>query len=88
MKKIFLIILAISLLVIAGCSQQKKNLYLPETKNDKAFTTVGKEEKNSQSEPILHNGNVYIVSWEYPKNTSEDLKKELSDIAQTFNLAE
>jgi len=29
---------------------------------------------------------VYIVSWEYPKNTSEDLKKELSNIAQTFSL--
>lgn len=31
---------------------------------------------------------VYIISWEYPKNTSEDLKKELSDIAGTFTLAE
>ncbi|MBE7010911.1 MAG: hypothetical protein E7418_05415 [Ruminococcaceae bacterium] len=34
------------------------------------------------------NGAVYIVSWEYPKNTKEDLQKELSDIAQTFKLAE
>jgi len=31
---------------------------------------------------------VYIVSWEYPKNTSEDLQKELSDIAETFTLTE
>lgn len=26
----------------------------------------------------------YIVSWKYPENTSEKLKKELADIAQTF----
>lgn len=32
------------------------------------------------------NGNVYIVSWEYPKNTTEELKKELADIAGTFRL--
>ena len=31
---------------------------------------------------------VYIVSWEYPKNSSEELKKELSDIAYSFRLAE
>ena len=29
-------------------------------------------------------GTVYIVSWEYPRNTSENLKNELSQIAQTF----
>ena len=29
-------------------------------------------------------GNVYIVSWEYPKNTDESLKNELADIAATF----
>ena len=32
--------------------------------------------------------NVYIVSWEYPKNTDEQLKMELSAIAETFKLAE
>lgn len=31
---------------------------------------------------------VYIVSWEFPKNTSEDLQKELSDIAGTFTIEE
>lgn len=31
---------------------------------------------------------VYIVSWEYPKNTEDSLKKELSDIAETFKLSE
>ncbi len=38
----------------------------------------------------LHEGDagVYIVSWEYPKNTSEDLKKELSQIVETFQIAE
>lgn len=28
--------------------------------------------------------NVYIVSWEYPAKAEEELKKELSDIAQSF----
>lgn len=30
---------------------------------------------------------VYIISWEYKKNTSEEIKKELADAAQTFRLA-
>ncbi len=30
------------------------------------------------------NGNTYIVSWEYPKNASETIKSELSEIAKTF----
>ncbi len=34
------------------------------------------------------NGTTYIISWEYPKNTNEDLKKELSDIANTFELVQ
>ena len=29
---------------------------------------------------------VYIISWEYPKNTKDSLKKELSGIADTFKL--
>ena len=33
-------------------------------------------------------GTVYIVSWEFAKNTSEDLQKELSNIAGTFTLTE
>ena len=31
---------------------------------------------------------VYIVSWEYPRNTSEELQQELSGIAGSFVLAE
>ena len=31
---------------------------------------------------------VYIVSWEFPKNTREDLQKELSSIAGTFTFTE
>ncbi|MBE7046188.1 MAG: hypothetical protein E7396_02110 [Ruminococcaceae bacterium] len=31
---------------------------------------------------------VYIVSWEYPKNTKEDLINELSSIVSTFELTE
>ncbi len=30
---------------------------------------------------------VYIVSWEYPKNAKESIKKELSHIAQTFKVS-
>ena len=172
MKKITLILLMIILIMITGCKDDKqKNLYLPEAKNDKIYTTIGGESgshkgegytitvpekdyhyekeyddgaleekweytkkddveikvttyKNSDEisartkflkdydeyifedlmgyslcgmEPDgdtlwfnLHesNGTVYIVSWEFPKTTSEDLKKELSSIAGTFALTE
>lgn len=29
---------------------------------------------------------VYIISWEYPKNTKDELKNELANIANTFKL--
>ena len=35
-----------------------------------------------------NSGNVYIVSWKYDKNTIDDVKTELSEIASTFSLAE
>ena len=172
MKKITLILVIIALLTIAGCKDDKqKNLYLPEAKNDKVYTTIGGEDethqgvgytltiptKNYRYEKDYDDGNleekwdytkkddveikvttyknsdeisartkflkdydeyifedllgqslcgqeldgdtlwfniqisgetVYIVSWEFPKNTSEDLQKELSNIAGTFTLAE
>ena len=34
------------------------------------------------------NGTVYVISWEYSKDTSEELKKELSNIAETFMVAQ
>jgi len=172
MKKITLILLMITLLMITGCKDNnQKNLYLPEAKNDKVYTTIGGENESHQGEgytitipskdyryekeyddgaleekweytkkddveikvttyknsdeisartkflkeydeyifedllgyplcgteldgdtlwfDLCESGEtVYIVSWEFPKNTSEDLQKELSNIAGTFTLAE
>ncbi len=172
MKKITLILLMLALLTLVGCKDNnQKNLYLPEAKNDKIYTTIGSEDethngegytltvptKNYRYEKDYDDGaleekweytkrddveikvttyknsdeisarskflkdnedyifedlmgyslcgqeldgdtlwfnlhisgeTVYIVSWEYPKNTSEDLQKELSNIAGTFTLAE
>jgi len=171
MKKITLILLMITMLMITGCKDNKKDLYLPEAKNDKIYTTIGSEDETHQGEGYsitvptknyryekdyddgtleekweytkkddieikvttyknsaeisartkflkeyddyifedllgyslcgqefdgdtlwfnLHilGETVYIVSWEFPKNTSEDLQKELSNIAGTFTLAE
>ena len=171
MKKITLILLMITMLMITGCKDNKKDLYLPEAKNDKIYTTIGGEDETHQGEgysitvptknyryekdyddgameekweytkkddieikvTIYKNSDetsartkflkeydyyifedllgyslcgqefdgdtlwfnlhilgetVYIVSWEFPKNTSEDLQKELSNIAGTFTLAE
>ena len=169
MKKTSLILLVAALLIVGGCHKKQ---YLPETENDKIYTTVGGEEKlNSEGigyrisvpekgfryEKDFEDGNleekweyiknddvqikvttyknsdevtagskflkenddyifedlmgypvcgteldgdtiwfslhqsgnsVYIVSWEYPKNTEDSLKKELLDIAETFKLSE
>ena len=40
MKKVTLILLMITLLMLTGCKGQK-NLYLPEANNDKIYTTIG-----------------------------------------------
>ena len=50
MKKITLILLMITLLMITGCKDNKKNLYLPEAKNDKIYTTIGGEDETHQGE--------------------------------------
>ncbi|MBR3996081.1 MAG: hypothetical protein IKI97_12475 [Clostridia bacterium] len=171
MKKVTLILLMITLLMLTGCKDNKKNLYLPEAKNDKVYTTIGGKDETHQGEGYtltvpsknyryekdyddgaleekwdytkkddveikvttyknsdeisarskfltdykdyifedllgyslcgqeldgdtlwfnLHvsDKTVYIVSWEYPKNTKDDLKTELANIASTFQLAE
>ena len=88
MKKITLILLMITLLMITGCKDNKqKNLYLPEAKNDKVFTTVGGERKP-------HKGEGYIITipskdyryekeyddgaleekWEYTKKDDVEIK--------------
>ena len=171
MKKFTLIIFIIVLLTITGCKDNKKNLFLPEAKNDKIYATIGSEDETHQGEGYtitvpskdyryekeyddgaleekweytkkddveikvttyknsdeisartkflkeydeyifedlmgqslcgqeldgdtlwfnihISGETVYIVSWEFPKNTNEDLQKELSKIAGTFTLAE
>ena len=170
MKKLSLILVVLALLTITGCKDNKKDLYLPQAKNDKIYTTIGGNEthkgegytltvpsKSYRYEKDYDDGaleekweytkkddveikvtthknsdvisartkflkdydeyifedflglslcgqeldgdtlwfnihisgeTVYIVSWEFPKNTSEDLQKELSSIAGTFTLAE
>lgn len=51
MKKLTLILLMITLLMITGCKDNKKNLYLPEATDDKIYTTIGgEEEKETQTE--------------------------------------
>ena len=171
MKKITLILLMITLLMITGCKDNKKNRYLPEAKNDKVFTTIGGENENHRGEGYsitvptknyryekdyddgaleekweyakkddveikvstyknsdeisartkflkdyedyifedllghslcgqeldgdtlwfnihISDETVYIVSWEFPKNTREDLQNELSNIVETFAIVE
>jgi len=171
MKKITLILLMVTLLMITGCKDNKKDLYLPEVKNDRFYTTIGVESESHKGEGYsitvptknycyekdyddgaleekweyakkddveikvttyknsdeisartkflkdydeyifedllgqslcgqeldgdtlwfnihISGETVYIVSWEFPKNTSEYLQDELTSIAGTFTLAE
>ena len=168
MKKTTLIFLMLILIMIAGCKDNNSNnLYLPEVKNDKIYTTIGSgseshagegytitvlandyryekeyddgvleetweytkrddveikvstynnsDEISARSKFLKDNDDyifedlmgyslcgqeadgdtlwfnlhvsgktVYIISWKFPHNTSEELKKQLSDIAGTF----
>ena len=50
MKKLILFLVIIALLMISGCKDNKpKNIYLPEAKNDKIYTTVGGENENAEN---------------------------------------
>ena len=172
MKKITLILIMITLLMITGCKDNKqKNLYLPEAKNDKVYTTIGGGDETHQGEGYtitvptenyryekdyddgaleekweytkidnveikvttyknsdeisartkflkdydeyifedllgqslcgqeldgdtlwfnihISGETVYIVSWEFPKNTKDDLETELANMASTFQVVE
>lgn len=45
MRKLALILLMITLLTITGCDDGERDLYLPEAKNDKIYTTIGNEDE-------------------------------------------
>ena len=74
MKKITLILLIITLLMITGCKDDKqKNLYLPEAKNDKIYTTIGgKDEKKTQAETEF-----YLIS----ENVIIELNSDMANIS-------
>lgn len=169
MKKTILIMIMIVMVTLSGCTWGQKHIYTPEATNDKAYTTVGVDEKKHQGDGYtitipeksyryekdyddgameekweytkkddvnikvtiykntdeitardrflrenddyifedmtgysicgeeadgdtlwfnLHNSDdkVYIISWEYPKNTKDELQNELANIANTFKL--
>lgn len=49
MKKLTLILVVLACLTITGCKDNNpKNLYLPEAKNDKIYTTVGGENEDDE----------------------------------------
>ena len=51
MKKITLILLMITLLMVAGCKDDnQRNIHLPEAENDKIYTTVGGNEEKEKTE--------------------------------------
>lgn len=61
MKKITLILLMITLLMITGCKDNNtNNLYLPEAKNDNIYTTVGDDEQKEKTEFCLASKNTII----------------------------
>lgn len=61
MKKITLILLMITLLMVAGCKDyNQKNIHLPETENDKIYTTVGGNEEKEKTEFYLASKNTII----------------------------
>ena len=63
MKKITLILLMTTLLMITGCKDNKKDLYLPKAKNDKVYTTIGGEDKKktqAETEFCLISENAFI----------------------------
>ncbi len=41
MKKLYVFILILALLLLGGCTENTENAFLPEAQNDKFFTTVG-----------------------------------------------
>ena len=88
MKKITLILLMITLLMITGCKDDKqKNLYLPEANNDKVFTTVGGESGSHKGEGYTitvpekdyhyekeYDDGALEEKWEYTKKDDVEIK--------------
>lgn len=61
MKKTNLILLMITLLTFTGCKDNStKNFYIPETKNDNIYTSVGGDEAKEKTEFCLVSKNTII----------------------------
>lgn len=87
MKKITLVFIIAIALMMTGCQANNKNLYLPEAKKDKIYTTVGGNEtlyqgegytltvpvKNYRYEKDYDDGELE-ETWEYIKNDDIQLK--------------
>ena len=88
MKKITLILLMITLFMITGCKDDKqKNLYLPEAKNDKIYTTIGGESGSHKGEGYTitvpekdyhyekeYDDGALEEKWEYTKKDDVEIK--------------
>ncbi len=83
MKKIIFIFLILNLLTITGCTDNQKNLYLPEATNDKLYTTIGGDEKdNYQNKAGFHRGEGYtltvpIDTYRYEKDYDDGILEEI-----------
>ena len=88
MKKITLILLMITLLMITGCKDDKQNNhYLPEAKNDKIYTTIGGESESHKGEGYTitvpekdyryekeYDDGALEEKWEYTKKDDVEIK--------------
>lgn len=86
MKKV-IILISILAIMLTGCKDNQKNLYLPQVKNDKIYTTIGGEDethqgkgytltvpaKNYRYEKDYDDGNLE-EKWEYVKKDDVEIK--------------
>ncbi len=87
MKKLTVITLMLALLILGGCEENKKDLYLPETQNDKIYATLGGQDgihqgegytiavpvKNYRYEKDFEDGNLE-EKWEHIKKDDVEIK--------------
>lgn len=69
-KKTLLIAIFICLFAITGCNDGRKDLYLPEAKNDKIHTTVGGKNENEQKQSEQVNLTVTVNGEKSPVEAS------------------
>ena len=76
MKRTFLILGIITLLLVSGCENRDRKRYIPKSQNDKTYTQIGGEEKNAKQSEKGYTIDIPEENYRYEKDYDDGAFEE------------